>query len=219
MVTFCFCVDYGQQNQVDIYNGLLTNTTKLTKGDQTMVYVMVQVENKTANGSFIYPPTQKAVFFPKMDTFAQLLIPGTGLLFKDTEYVSVFINIGGRISEKRYYKKLDYAGMFAAYFTAVITLVGGIPTVVQWDDSCSGCDPKTNCIDAQNCAIKYVGESPAVDCTDTTLCNLMVYLVWIGDDANNAPLKSSAYMPSRFAAYALNPIYQSAANVAKERYV
>jgi len=180
---------------------------------------MVQVEfaNVTSytnpNITEIFPNTTKGTFFPQVDIFSQMLISNTGLLYKNETNVYVFVNHGGVISEKRYYKRADFAGLFVGSFTAVITISNGNVTGITWDDGCSQCT--SSCIETKTCGLSYND----VDCVaNTGLCNISVYLAWVGTDSNGATCNSLSYIPSKFASYSLGPVYQTAAGVATSRY-
>jgi len=209
--------DYGQDNQVTMYNNILTNTTVMTRLEtRVLAYLMVQVEypgNATINETFAN--TTKGTFFPTADNFAQMTISNSGSYFRNDTDVYIFLNIGGHLTEKRYYKQSTLPEFFVGSFSAIVQIVNGLITGIAWDDGCANLCDNSVCLEGKTCAIAY--SDPSVNnCNDVTACPISVYLAWVGTDAQGTVCNSDSFLPSRMSAYSINQVYRDAANIAVE---
>ena len=57
---------------------------------------------------------------------------------------------------------------------------------MTWDDGCKQCNDD-ECVGGTNCAIAY---SDINDCKDPSVCNMNVYIAWVGTDLNDQPCTS-----------------------------
>jgi len=207
---------YSSQNQYSLFD-----KTTLIKADSVVVYVHVLTDSNFNDS------VERAVFFPLVDDFSQLTIPQTADIFRNESEVYVYVNVsGGHVSPLRFYKDIATPDYFVGYFTAVINIDNGNITSVYWiDDLCNECY-SSECVNQTNCGISY---SDANNCqvnntadgtnTDGQLCNIVVYLAWVGTDANGTPMTSLSYTPSNFQAYSAFPVYKAAAGIATDRLV
>jgi len=218
LFSFCLADDapYGSLDQ-----NLLYKDDAFTIGDDVVLYMYVGSGTPTVN-LLIHPSTttnvnsssfiERAVFFPKVDSFSQIGIPGTGQNFSGVDNVYIFLNMsGGIVSEHRYYKKNTTRGYYVGSFTAVVTLTHGLPTSIDWqDDNCNEC-LEDECVDGKDCAISY---AEAQNCVDSTLCNVSVYLAWTGTDQKGNGLTSKSKTPAAFSRFSWFPVYKSASGIA-----
>ena len=103
--------------------------------------------------------------------------------------------------------------------TAIINVNHGVVQYITWDDACLWCN-KNQCEENTydfngNLGDQSMFQQPtkgcpwnAVDCAtamsnNQTDCDLLLYVVWTGTDANKKPFLSSAYRFSQFPAQQL----------------
>jgi len=193
-------VSYGESNQAELYS-----QQTFTKYQESVVYVYAE---KIATGN-----KTKGIFFPVVDEFSQLNLLGTGLEFKDASEVAVYANIHGFITPYRFYKHQKTPGFLVGSLTLTITLLDGKLDNAYWADSCDECS-LDRCVDEKNCGLTY----DELSCTDKFTCNVMIYLAWVGTDANGQPCRSYSFTPQRFSRFSLVPAYKSAANITNEQF-
>jgi len=168
--------------------------------------------NMTSNNSpnYTFPIDQgRAVFFPEMDDFSQLIINNT-IQYENISDVYLWINVSGIVSPPRYWKQHDTDGVYTAFLTAVVNINEGEVDFIAWDDDmCSECTSDV-CVNVNggdfnsNCGIAY----SEYNCTDFTHCNIIVNLAWLGTDASNNPTVSYTLVPSKFEQFNLYPAYK-----------
>jgi hypothetical protein len=129
--------------------------------------------------------------------------------FSKSATVEVQLNVQGINSVKRFYKKEDVE-LYVPLLSAVVNLDQGNVTSVVWDDTCAQCDD-ADCVDGKACG------TSSSSCGGE--CDIRIYLVWSGKDANGEYSTSRSFMPSRFQAFAVNPVYKAASDLTDEHYV
>jgi hypothetical protein len=109
------------------------------------------------------------------------------------------------------------------YFTAVIDVQKGVVERITWDDACIFCGGLPGeCVETtydfngniqnasgarqptRSCSLSIDQcNSPEIDPSQAHPCDLMLYVVWTGTDANGQALQSHAYRFSEFPAQEL----------------
>jgi len=170
------------------------NTTEPFTIYQTTTVIVHAVDNATGH-------QWKATFYPRIDEFSQLEIPGTfntSMTFNPNLLIFVEFN-GQNLTQKHVYTPDN--NLFIPYFTAVVLLNRGNVASFQWQDGCGNC--KTgDCLD-NSCGIERFSGTTDV-CTQTD-CNIKVYFAWSGRDALDNACKSINSTPAKFDQYSLTP--------------
>lgn len=187
---------------------------EVTKGRETEV---MRVLPNTTDRADAFTKPFKAVFFPRVDQFALMRIASTrALLFKNVT-MRAWLEIGGVRSEA---KRMSVDDSVVGSRSAVVTLLRGNITSIDWDDDCAGCSA-AQCFDG-SCSIDASALVPPCDDpvalgNDAYRCGLKIYLAWIGTDSNGKPMKSISKLPSRFTKYSLvSNIYDAASGFWKD---
>jgi len=137
-----------------------------------------------------------------------------GTIWQNNNITVNSASYGGLSFLRTYY---DHEGKkIYPFLTAIIDVDKGVVTGITWDNSCVFC-AKGFCEEItynfngviqtpqsakQSTGGCYIREE---DCQkDSTLCDLMVYVVWSGTDSNNRAFQSSQ---SRFGAFPAQNIY------------
>ena len=124
------------------------------------------------------------------------------------------------------YLRLDSSGAVQTVFplmTAIISVDKGTVTGITWDDGCFFCDPAGSSCD-ENTFVNgttLVGSSfsgktcqaPLSECSGSSCngcCDMKLYVVWTGSDANGHKFLSAGSRFSRFQSYKLSSLYNSA---------
>jgi len=91
------------------------------------------------------------------------------------------------------------------FHVLVVSISAGRVIKLEWDTGCGEC--QDNCIEG-------FCTNPVKDCTlPTANCNIKVYLAWIGTDKYGVYCTSAGSLTSRLRQWALNNLYQQAANL------
>ena len=159
-------------------------------------------------------------------------------------------NLAGLLGDgqfPRIYKELTYnfctgeqSESTVSVFTAIITVDGGVPKAVRWDDGCFFCasigsDCIETCLDSNTseplvgdpysfcqsgactgCMQNYATCNPfneTLSANLTSPCDLKVYVVWSGTDANGVFFTSSGQRFSLYRAYGVADLYQGTMNI------
>eukprot|EP01112_Ceratiomyxa_fruticulosa_P005437 TRINITY_DN1605_c0_g1_i1.p1 TRINITY_DN1605_c0_g1~~TRINITY_DN1605_c0_g1_i1.p1 ORF type:complete len:241 (+),score=37.30 TRINITY_DN1605_c0_g1_i1:212-934(+) len=143
---------------------------------------------------------QKAAFYPRVDEFTQVEIPGSDQVLLFNPNLTVWFEVNGYKTDMKHIYDRD-KDVFISYWTVVIDLNAGKLNGIQYDEGCKNCHPD-QCIDN----VCGVGRTK-MSCNDEGVdCNVKAYLAWFGHDANNFPCTSINSIPSAFQRYSLTPV-------------
>jgi hypothetical protein len=117
--------------------------------------------------------------------------------------VRVWLDFHGFKSPVRFFKTPDligttktcltFAEIYAASFSAVVSLENGAVTGISWDEGCKECqsdptNPDNVCVGGKVCGVKYTDTN---NCQIANTCSILVYLAWVGTDAQGYPCYST----------------------------
>jgi len=150
----------------------------------------------------------------------------TTLTFQNDDYVWIWLDVANHSTPLyRYFKNKANPGIFVGAFVAVVSFTEGTIVGVEWeDDGCGECT-NTLCVGPKplsNCGYEYTAVS---NCDGTIekytpeLCNLKVYLAWLGEDSSGVPMVTYAYTPAKFSKYSAEKVVQAVAGTAGDNYV
>eukprot|EP01117_Protostelium_nocturnum_P006365 TRINITY_DN229_c0_g1_i5.p1 TRINITY_DN229_c0_g1~~TRINITY_DN229_c0_g1_i5.p1 ORF type:complete len:253 (-),score=61.15 TRINITY_DN229_c0_g1_i5:193-951(-) len=199
----------------------LKSKTKYAKGDNALV-------NLNVYSSIDNPDWKQGVFVPRVDEFTILEVEGSGAAYTmkndGTRDIWISLSFGYNQTESpnRYFIKKSNletnrfnAGRFVGSYSAIIQLNRGVIDQIFWDDGCGECTD-ADCFDGYNCTIDM--NANANNCTNISDCNIKVYVVWSGTDANGYNMASISSLPSRFSAFSLKKVYLTTSGVVNTRY-
>jgi hypothetical protein len=168
-----------------------------------------------------------AAFRPTADDFTRIDLSnsfGDASLYNNTQALFHVESFGMKSIQKEY--KSQTSGSLSAVFplmTAIIHATNGVVDGISWDDGCFFCDAASSlCADNSYYNNQKVTtgpfagktcEAPIPDCSAAGCqgcCDLKVYVVWTGTDANGNSLTSAGLRFSRFRQYKLSTLYNSA---------
>ena len=107
----------------------------------------------------------------------------------------------------------------------IIQLDGGAISGYIWDTGCLGCESSSTSVclnsasfswkDGANTFTKSDSYCAVNACSDSnlSLCDLKLFVSWVGTDSNNKYMESAAYRISNFKQQNIEQIYQSMANM------
>ncbi|PRP89782.1 7,8-dihydro-8-oxoguanine triphosphatase NUDT15 [Planoprotostelium fungivorum] len=206
--------------------GGLSRKTSYKKGDDSLIIMNIYTDQDAPNW-------RQVAFIPTVDKFTLLEANGTGtditLNYDTFDNVWVSLSFGGQQFESpnRYFRKpsgvdykqgTDMSQYFVGSFSAIIQLNRGVIDNIYWDDGCKECSD-TACFDGQTCAITMTDANNCVNANTTSTCNIKVYIVWSGTDADGFNMGSISNLPSHFAAFSLKKIYLQTSGVVGTRII
>lgn len=152
------------------------------------------------------------------DLISQQAVPE---LHNGSNNVTIHVSSQKTLSFQRiFYTPTSGTGRVYPYLTAIIDVKDGVVIGITWDDSCLFCgkdvcfentydyngnlgnqetfgQPTKGCYVTQEECTKSMAEA-AADKTVKPLCDILVYFVWTGTDADGKALQSSAFRFSSF---------------------
>ncbi|PRP79997.1 cyclin-dependent kinase D-1 [Planoprotostelium fungivorum] len=168
------------------------------------VLVFLNVKSNLQQGSQTAYRWQQAAYMPTVDTFSLFVLNGSGAAYGNASDIFITLSTGGTTeSQYRFWKVAAKPLPFVGAFQAVIQMDSGNITDIVWSDGCIG---------GNNCGITL--DDINGNCT-ANLCDLKVYVAWIGSDSQGYNCRSSASLPNAFSRFSAQSTFKNAAGVAK----
>jgi len=181
----------------------------------------------------IYLGDQKAMFYPRVDEYAVLEVPGFNATGNGTN-MWMAVEGMGTVGQNEKLGWVDHSkpwysnptgktngGTVYPFLTAIVTINAGVIERVQWNSGCTTCSPSSAdvCVPDQSGVKCSKLEPPADLCYDCAIqksecataeqCVPRIYVAWIGTDAKGNPCTSAGKVISRFRGSSLSGLYES----------
>mmetsp|Transcript_14491 Transcript_14491/g.21367 ORF Transcript_14491/g.21367 Transcript_14491/m.21367 type:complete len:245 (-) Transcript_14491:396-1130(-) len=192
---------------------------KLQRLDKTSVCIVVSEGTNWATGLNY----TRWYWTPTADQFSKFQLPGSYKSLVQDEnkfkpHVSVHVSSQQTLSFiRRFYD--EELGRIYPHLMAIVTVNEGVVTGIAWDDACIFCGGKVCAENSYNFSgnLVFNNKEPSKGCyvpknqcdergTEDKTCDLQIYVVWTGTDANGNVLTSAN---SRFSAFPSNQLMKS----------
>lgn len=150
-------------------------------------------------------------YYPTVDEFTRLDLRDSASVMLDDDngnlLSEIYVTVNGfddlASSPKTFYDGASFVG----YWTLVIRANMGEIVSLEWDDSlgCSVC-PSGLCIE-DNCSTPVAQVGCIAGQTSARLCDPVIFISWIGTDANGEAFTSSGLIPSAFRNFSVSNLY------------